>query len=1139
MAVDSIQAFARALANGLAALGPIEGSGHESSRLLEDLGYMRPPGLAGFVLDGLRVAPVVDAIGKLDLSVSIGTDESSIELDLYAELFDAVQDLLHDLGEIEQTFRARLPADYLTRTRIHERLPRQLLDLLIMTRVRANAPMIYDLLLLLGIFRLEPHAADAPNFRTEHTAFVIAFDRVATLLSDPSEVLRGLGWGTVKFNAALLLALIGQLLSGISSDIRLRVLPRRVEERLRGVPAPEAKVEPLPQLMVSLLKGLGWNAPDIGLTAFGTRPSAPGRANAGIGFAPFIRRTKERTFALAKGLGLSLDTSLDVDSGVVVMLRPGHAPTLQTGVITGGPIAPAVGHVLYRLVYEPSGAEVLTLLKIPGGSRLEVRQVAGSVGLRASGAGGPEFAIELELRGARFVLSLEGGSTLFSTLIPKDLVRAELDLAIGWASGRAYLRGSTALAVTFPVQQSLGPIELKSVTVGLAPGPTGIIPVEVSATVAAALGPLTLLIERIGLNAQFAFTGGTDGNLGPLDLDLGFKVPSGIGLTLDAGPVSGGGYLAMDPAGGRYAGVLQLKLPVCSAVAYGIYEQVQGKASFVAVLGLRFTPAIQLGFGFALSGVGGLVGLNRRADVDLLRERLASGAAGNVLFCEDPLRNAPALLGDLASFFPPVASGFLVGPTLQVGWLSPLVRFDLGIMIELPGPSKIVILGSARLMIGADETLALLYVRMDILGCIDFEHKLISFDAQLVNSHALGIFRLSGGMAFRLAYGDNPYILMSVGGFHPRFDPGPLKIPTLARVGASFGISILLEVNLRLELYLAFTSNTLQLGALVEASMQLGPLQADGHFQFDALIQFQPFMFEADFSAGFNVRAFGISLASVDIEGRLSGPGPLVVHASGSIRRFGIKIKGSATFELGDDNADSVATLASVVQALAPELSRPENLHAEGADVTALSRPNRAAVVGVLVLPRGSLVWTQKRAPLKTLIDRFEGVPLEGSHELRLEGPTDWTVADASDWFSPGRFSTLDTKASQTLNNATFQELPSGVRIGFAADTRAGDLRSVKLTLNLIKRPVRARFGGIATAAYLNGALASTARDRSTTPPVPSGAPKVSVQPETSNVRDAKGATVRSGQTPFQAFQLSRESPGWVAQPSSDEVVAL
>lgn len=1137
MAADTINAISRQIGEALEPMRLLR-SAHGRARLLDMLGYMPPPGIDDFGLEALDISPLLRALTSLDLSAGVHAEGSSVEIGLYADVFTNVRKTLDDIANIRQVFQARLPADYLAKTRIEHRLSQQLVDLLLISHIRAEWESLYDVLLLTGVFRVEPVEADPTLFRTRHAALSIAYGRIGELLSNPAIVLQSIGWGSPTFDASPLLMLAGELMRPIASSVRMRKLPGRVEARLSGV-APNASAAPLPQLLVSFEKGLGFGLPEFGVTAFGLRQSAAGASDSGIAFAPMLRNTNERSFTLAPGLDLSLDTNFDVHAGIVVSLRPAKAPTVQTGVTTGGAIGSSAGEILFRLVYQPPRDEATTLLKIPGGSRLEIGGLSVSAGLRAGPGGRAEFVIEAGLRAARFVLSLSEGSELLAAILPKDSMQATLDLGIGWAGGRTYLRGNAGLEATFPVHLSVGPVDVQTLTVALTPRAGGAIPIELSSTLRANLGPLTFMVERLGINAQFAFSGSSVGNLGPLDLNLGFKVPSGIGIALDAGLITGGGYLGLDPAGNRYAGVLQLKLPMCGVTAYGIYEQVQGRASFVAVLGIRFTPSIQLSFGFTLNGVGGLVGLNRRADVDLLRERLGSGAAGNVLFCEDPLRNAPSLLADLGAFFPPVPASFLVGPTLQIGWMSPLARFDLGIMIELPGPSKIVILGSARLMIGADEALALLYLRMDVLGCIDFDNKLIAFDAQLVGSHALGIFRLSGGMAFRLAYGNGAYILLSVGGFHPRFDPGPLKLPVVARVGASFDISVVVKVYLRLEMYLAFTSNTLQVGAKVEAGMQLGPLQAEGHFQFDALIQFQPFAFEADFSAGFSVRAFGVSLASVDIDGRVSGPGPVVVHARGSIRRLGIKVSGSATFEIGGRNADRLPVLASVVQALAPELSRAENLRAEGADATALPKPDRAASGAVLVEPRGALIWEQKRVPLRTLIDRFEGAQLDGLHELHLDGPPGWPAEDESDWFSPGRFSTLDTAASQTLNNATFQQLPSGIRIGLAADAKAPDIVSFKIEVELVKRPSGQRFAVLGVGSYLNVALAAMARERSVTPAVTAGTSKVSVMPETFDVYGSAGQKLQGALTPFQAFQQSRQQPGHVALPSTDEVLAL
>jgi hypothetical protein len=674
--------------------------------------------------------------------------------------------------------------------------------------------------------------------------------------------------------------------------------------------------------------------------------------------------------------------------------------------------------------------------------------------------------------------------------------------------------------------------------VGLTPGGGGI-PIEVSATVGATLGPLDVTIERIGLRATLDFPAG-GGNLGPARLELGFQPPAGLGVDMDAGPVQGGGYLSVDPSGGRYAGVLHFKLSFIGVTAYGIYEQAPGGApSFVAVLGIRFWPGIQLGFGFALTGVGGLVGLNRRANVDLLRERLASGAAGNVLFCDEPVKNAPTLLGDLAAFFPSAAGTFVVGPTLQISWLAPIVRLDVAVLIELPGPSKIVILGSIRVLIGIDETFALLYLRMDFLGVLGFEQRMISLDAVLVNSHALGVFRLTGAMALRLSYGDNPYI--PIGGFHPRFDPGPLSLPAILRVGAVLDVSVVARVYLRLEMYVAFTSNTLQLGAKVEAGFELGPISAHGYLTFDALIQFRPFALDIEFSAGFSVEVFDVSLCSVDVSGRLTGPGPLVVHAEATVRLLFVKVSGSATIELGGNDGDKPQSIPSIVKALEPELGRDANLRAEGSDHRIVPRPEQP-VSGVLVSPLGSLIWEQKRARLETLVDRFEGAPLIGSHQLQLEVPAGWTVRDETDWFSPGTFTSLDLKASQTLNNATFQQLRSGIRIGSAGDAPEPTPVPYTPKIDLIKRPTPSgwvKMTNVSVGSYLTGPLAEALNERDSTPPVKSDPAKVVVVAETFDVTAADGDEVASQETPFQAFQLSRQETGRLATATADVVVTL
>jgi hypothetical protein len=1133
MPADTLQSLGRFLSGALE--NNLDFDGDQVAPLLNALGWEAPPGVTSLGLSGLNPLPLFQLLGKLNVEASAGSDDSALSLQLHGELFTELQGFLTRLASFGSNLNTTLAGagDYLPRTQIASKFHKRFLDLAIIQFAEKDLPAVHAALVVGGIFRIEFRRKDPGIRQVDYLHHEIDFGRLGLLLTDPAQVFQQIvGWGTPNLKIPQLTVLVGYLLQFFGVPDVLQKLPRRVEERLFGRAVPEADGEPLPRLPIYLLKGVGWDPLEVGVTVFGLRPTIPGGADGGIGFAPFVRGTSKVSFPLRDRWTLEIDGLATLAQGVALLVRPNGASELKGGILSGGELQLLGDRIAFKGVMAAPDELPFRLIAIPGGSRLEIGGVGLVVGAR------PEFFVEVELRRVHFILSLEEGGGLLRAVIPKDLLRAELDLAIGWAEGRAYLRGSADLQTTFPVGLSFGPVDLQSITVGLAPN-TGKLPIEVSATLESTLGPLTLLVERIGLTAAFDFPGGASGNLGPLNVGLGFKVPTGIGLALDAGPVTGGGYLALDPTGQRYGGILQLKLSIANVVAFGIYEQVQGQASFVAVLGIRFNPGVQLSFGFALTGVGGLVGLNRRANIDVLRDRLASSAAGNVLFCEDPVKNAPTILGDLAAFFPAALNGFLVGPTLQISWLSPIVRLDIGILIEFPGPSKIVILGSIRAMLGLNETLALLYLRMDVLGIIDFEQQLISIDAALVNSNALGIVRLTGGMAFRLSYGNNPYILLSVGGFHPRFDPGPLNIPRLARIGASLDISVVVNIYIRVELYVAFTSNTLQLGAHVEARMDIGPLGVHGYFAFDALIQFRPFYFDLEFSAGFDVEVFGTSFCSVSIVGRISGPGPIVIYARGSVKRLFVRVSASATFELGENNGDTLTPIASPVHELAPELRELSNLRTEGEDPAIVRRPGRPVVQGVLVSPKGSLIWEQKRAPLKTIIDRLGGVPLTGQHELHLDMPAGWTTSDEQDWFNPGSFTNLDLKASQSLNNATFQELTSGLKIGSAADAHAEAVVDYLDEIDLVKRPAKTRFEELVAGAYLTNNLHAMLVERTTTPPVEPGPPKVVVKAETADVHAVDGTLLQQELAPFQAFQFSRQNVGRIAVPTTDVTVDL
>ncbi len=70
---------------------------------------------------------------------------------------------------------------------------------------------------------------------------------------------------------------------------------------------------------------------------------------------------------------------------------------------------------------------------------------------------------------------------------------------------------------------------------------------------------------------------------------------------------------------------------------------------------------------------------------------------------------------------------------------------------------------------GHDGLPALLDVRRT--GVLDVVRGTLEFDAVLVDSPLLEDFPVTGGLTVRAGWGDDPYAVFSVGGFHPDFAP--------------------------------------------------------------------------------------------------------------------------------------------------------------------------------------------------------------------------------------------------------------------------------------------------------------------------------------------------------------------------------
>ncbi|HEU0077630.1 MAG TPA: DUF6603 domain-containing protein, partial [Longimicrobiaceae bacterium] len=450
--------------------------------------------------------------------------------------------------------------------------------------------------------------------------------------------------------------------------------------------------------------------------------------------------------------------------------------------------------------------------------------------------------------------------------------------------------GSAALETRIPVRRSLGGVlALEELYLGVAASttdPGASLVAAVSGSVR--IGPLVATLDRVGVRAELIPVpeDRPPGVLGRVDFRFGFKGPSGVGLALEAGPVTGGGYLLADPDHGRYAGALELSFGAVALAAVGLLDtrlpdgspirMPDGRPGFslLIIISADFPP-VQLGFGFTLNGVGGLVGIHRGARVEALQAGLRGGSLDSVLFPRDVVRNAPRIVAELSRVFPVAEGRYLVGPMARLGWgTPPLVTLELALVLEIPAPVRLLVLGRMRLAVPRPEQ-ALVLLQLDVLGVVDFGKGELAVDATLRESR-IATFPVTGDMAVRARWSGRPLLIAAAGGFNPRF-PAPEGFPALQRL--AIHLSSGSNPRLRLEAYLALTSNTLQFGARLDAYFAadlgiIGKFSVEAVLAFDALIQYDPFSFVVDIHAQASLRRNGKVLMGVELDLELSGPRP-------------------------------------------------------------------------------------------------------------------------------------------------------------------------------------------------------------------------------------------------------------------------
>ncbi|MGH7577473.1 MAG: DUF6603 domain-containing protein [Longimicrobiales bacterium] len=666
------------------------------------------------------------------------------------------------------------------------------------------------------------------------------------------------------------------------------------------------------------------------------------------------------------------------------------------------------------------------ILGVAKATRLEIGKFTITMQLGATGA-----SIKAVAKKSSLVMQVAEADPFVEQSIPAREVRFDFDLGLGLSSDRGiFLEGGSGLKLSLPLNRSIGPVRLRQLLVSLGGGPSGkAVQMEFLSTLDVKLGAVTATVDRLG----FAAAADPKKRNPPT---FGFKGPSGIGLVIDCPSVKGAGYLFYDADAGQYAGAVQLDIKgklTLSAVGVITTKKPDGTRGYsllIIVNAADFKP-INLPFGFRLRGVGGLLGLNRTANVEALRAGLKNRSLDAILFPENPVADAPRIITVLQTVMPARDGQFMVGLMGRFTWPpATIVTIELGLVLEFPDPWRLLILGQIRVLLPSEQKV-LVQLQMDVLGVIDWDRDEISIDAVLYDSHVLKQ-PLTGEMALRARWTGDPTFLLAIGGFHPNFTP-PAGFPRLAR--AAMTVNRGDSIRLRLEAYFALTSNTVQVGARVDLRVRASGFSVEGYLGFDSLFQFEPFMFVVDIRAGITLKWHGRTLCGVDLELTLSGPSPW--HARGRATFKIWRFSKSVSFDrvCGADQPPPLPSPVDPMPALLEALADTRNwgTRLPGRAGAVLTLREQRATGEVLVHPLGEVSVQQRVVPLGITIERFGNATPAGDRRFTIDvaagnGAAAGTAHPVLDFFAPAQF--LEMSDATKLRRPSFERMQAGIRVG-------------------------------------------------------------------------------------------------------------
>lgn len=617
--------------------------------------------------------------------------------------------------------------------------------------------------------------------------------------------------------------------------------------------------------------------------------------------------------------------------------------------------------------------------------------------------------------------------------------------------------GDVSLHLVYDLNhKKLGPLTIDSFSVdaGTVPGESGKLQFAAATTFQVDFSSsLVVAVENLGIGFILNYKD-KDGKIGDFDLDASLQFPTGFGISIDASVVKGAGFISIDRDTGEFFGVLSLEILKKIAVgALLLCDPGTAKGhsfNLIVLLSAEFHPGIPLGMGFSLTAVGGTIGLNRQISRDAIQNGVRTGTLDQVFFVGN-LVDHPEHLAEMktnvVTYFPAKNGQFFFGFLGQISF-EPVVKCDFGLLLQLPKPTEIIIVGALR--VNAAE--GIVRINVYFAGGINFEEGMW-FDASIVDSEIVGI-SISGDMAFRLNWGGTKGFLLSIGGFHPAYKPEEgLRVGKMNRLAMKLDYEIL---KISFETYMAITSNSFQIGARFDLKVGWDKFGITGYAGFDALFQFDPFRFMFNVCAGVSVKCGDWNLLSIDLSLDVQGPAPWKIAGKAKFWFVFVPIDVSFTKTWGKKTPELPSKLVAVIPLLEEEWKKDTNWIIDNstlANQTLVSLFD--APEGVMIAqPDGSVTFNQSIVPMKTVAsDKLGTKELMKMDVCNDAVPEDYClisigqvnnkdagtgdlVLEQND-FAPSLYKSMDVK--ERLNSESYVKYNSGFTLNMRDSFKVSD----------------------------------------------------------------------------------------------------